>query len=433
VSWVGRNIESVMVQEEKHRIIYINDASTDGTDGIIKIFFEESNNSILIRNEKNQGALSNYYRAIHECKDDEIIVALDGDDWLKHKNVLTELNKIYKNHDIWLTYGQYESSNSRKIGHCKAYSQECIAKNLFRESPWYASHLRTFYAGLFKRIKLKDLLYNGRFFPMTWDLAFMLPMLEMAGERHWFIKNTLYVYNTQNGQSDFRKGVDEQLYYHFVIANRRKYERLNEHFSKKDPIKKDFTRIILGEMSKKSTLKNSFPESCYLFPVCGALRKINLDNKKGFTKVSKDYSSRNLYHENNAYFRENMLKVFKEIITEWVIVDRDAKALKKEEQDWIFSELERTGCGSALVVSAIQKDDFCIVSPFFSDYETYVFDLRDLGKKRLYQNISKFICRKDVLLYVLEKTSFFVGFNALLAAIEKNIGREEEVALLFQF
>jgi len=32
-----------------------------------------------------------------------------------------------------------------------------------------------------KKIAKEDLMYEGKFFEMAWDLAFMFPMLEMAG------------------------------------------------------------------------------------------------------------------------------------------------------------------------------------------------------------------------------------------------------------
>jgi hypothetical protein len=44
--------------------------------------------------------------------------------------------------------------------------------------------------GLFKKIKKEDLLYEGEFVLMSWDIAMMFPMLEMESKGHIaFISN----------------------------------------------------------------------------------------------------------------------------------------------------------------------------------------------------------------------------------------------------
>ena len=55
---------------------------------------------------------------------------------------------------------------------------------MFRDYVHMPTHLRTFYAWLFKKINLEDLLLDGEFFKMTGDQAILYPMIEMAGERH---------------------------------------------------------------------------------------------------------------------------------------------------------------------------------------------------------------------------------------------------------
>jgi hypothetical protein len=49
----------------------------------------------LIRNPVRVGALENLYRCIHTCDDQEIVILLDGDDWLAHPRVLQTLNAVY--------------------------------------------------------------------------------------------------------------------------------------------------------------------------------------------------------------------------------------------------------------------------------------------------------------------------------------------------
>lgn len=80
-----------------------------------------------------------------------------------------------------------------------------------RSFAWIATHLRTFRASLFKKIERSDLLYNNEFFPVTWDMAIMFPMLEMCSPKNVtdkpharFISEVLYLYNDVNPISDIR-------------------------------------------------------------------------------------------------------------------------------------------------------------------------------------------------------------------------------------
>lgn len=205
--WCEKNLRSVLEQKyDNYRIIYIDDCSKDGTGEKVKNFIANSEHKSrfsLIQNEKNRGAMANLYYAIHSCKNNEIAVILDGDDWLAHENVLNRLNEAYADPNIWLTYGSYVEFPSYKKGSCaRVIPPRIIKRNKFRDYRWSASHLRSFYAGLFKQIKLQDFVHEGKFFDTTYDLAIMFPMLEMAGNRFRLISDVLYVYNRSNPISD---------------------------------------------------------------------------------------------------------------------------------------------------------------------------------------------------------------------------------------
>lgn len=209
-AYCERNLRSVLEQNyDNYRIIYIDDCSKDDTYEKVRQILQNSPQKspiTLIRNEKNQGALYNLYQAIQECEDHEIIVTVDGDDFLAHDGVLKKLNQMYANPDVWMTYGNFLDypTYSQKPVICKKIPKKVIQKNSYRKEAWVSSHLRTFYAGLFKAIKLEDLLYQGRFLPMAWDLGFMMPMLEMSGKRTVFIRDILYLYNRSNPLNDHK-------------------------------------------------------------------------------------------------------------------------------------------------------------------------------------------------------------------------------------
>lgn len=234
IKWYEKNLETIAAQSETYtnwRAIYIDDCSKDGTGDAVEKYIEDHNlgNKItLIKNPENHGALYNLYHAIHSCKDNEIVLTLDGDDWFPDNQVLSYINKIYQDENVWMTYGQYVEYPSGKIGeYSKQIPNHVIEKNLFRSYEWSTSHLRTFYAGLFKKIKKEDLMKDGKFYPMTWDLAMMFPMLEMAGYHSKYLNRILYVYNFINPISDFRKNSKLVIDLGKEISKKNKYQRIN--------------------------------------------------------------------------------------------------------------------------------------------------------------------------------------------------------------
>ncbi len=232
--WCIDNLRSAVQQNyQDFHITYINDCSTDSTAKLIDEFIaahQLQNHVTVIHNTQRLGALENLYKAIHACPDEIVVVQLDGDDWLPHENVLTRLDKEYSDHGVWLTYGQFERWPSHEKGFCRAVPKDVIERNGFRQykPSTYFSQLRTFYAGLFKRISVDDLMYEGKFYPMAWDWAMMFPMLEMAGERHAFIPEVTYIYNMTNNLSDFRKDGKLQIKLGNSVLGRKPYNRLGD-------------------------------------------------------------------------------------------------------------------------------------------------------------------------------------------------------------
>lgn len=226
-----RNIQSILEQTyEAWHMIIINDCSTDATSKLIHNAVQHSHlehKITIVDNPKRKGALRNLYEIIHKCPDEHVILTLDGDDWLATPNALARIAQTYADGTTWLTYGQFMHHPSEILGFCKPFPKEIIRQKQFRSYNWVSSHPRTFYAWLFKKIKLKDLLYQHKFFPMAWDLAIMLPMLEMASNGHiTCIEDVLYMYNEENPINDHKKNAVLQRYLGNFIAGKPKYPTL---------------------------------------------------------------------------------------------------------------------------------------------------------------------------------------------------------------
>lgn len=229
--WADKNILSALNQNyDKFRIIYTDDCSPDNTFSTVEKIVESHKNKskvTLIKNKDRCGALKNLYDMIHSCDDDEIILTLDGDDWLADNEVLNTLNQVYQK-DVWMTYGQYKNYPDNGIGIAKQIPKQVISSNNYRQYAWCSSHLRTFYTWLFKSINKEDLLHEGKFAPSAWDMYIMFPMLEMAGEHAQFINKILYIYNLQNPINDHK--VDQKLQQRLdrTCRSKQKYKKISK-------------------------------------------------------------------------------------------------------------------------------------------------------------------------------------------------------------
>jgi glycosyltransferase involved in cell wall biosynthesis len=230
------NIISAINQKySNYRIIFVNDCSSDRTLEIVEDTvqqFDAASKVKIINNKERKLGLRNYYEAIvHHTSDEEIVVNLDGDDFLASKKVLLLLNKVYHNlqKEVWMTYGQFVTLQGRVQGWNVQIPSDIVKKNDYRSFGHMPTHLRTFYSWLFKRINKADLMYSGHFFEMTWDYAFMLPMLEMSNGRFMLIDKALYIYNDSNPINDHKVNQALQNYYARHIRGMMKYKPLKHN------------------------------------------------------------------------------------------------------------------------------------------------------------------------------------------------------------
>lgn len=211
-----QNILSVLGQEyQNFRVIYLDDASTDRTFERVEAIVKDSplkGRVTLVHREKNVGSVKNLYDAIHSCKDEEIVVRVDGDDFLAHPFVLKYLNKVYADRNVWMTYGNYLDypSYEQNPKLCEEFPPSVIRSGSFRKYKWVSTHLQTFYAGLFKKIDVEHLKKEGAFLSMAGDVALLIPLLEMAKSHVRHIKDVLYLYNRINPISDHKKNLQLQ-------------------------------------------------------------------------------------------------------------------------------------------------------------------------------------------------------------------------------
>ncbi len=118
---------------------------------------------------------------------DAIVAMVDGDDWLAHVDALADVIRLHRG-GAWLTYGSFRYADGRP-----GFAAPVLGAP--RRAAWSSTHLVTFRAGLFRAIGAKDLQRDGAWLELATDVAMVIPMLEMAGERAVFDPYVHYVYD----------------------------------------------------------------------------------------------------------------------------------------------------------------------------------------------------------------------------------------------
>lgn len=207
--WIEYSIKSLLNQTNKNwKVLIVDDCSRDRTHEIIKGLINNDNRFSLVHNEGiPKKLLCNTVEGIKIMKpqDEDVIVFLDGDDWLAGSYVLEYLANIYADENVWITWGSYAHTNGKNIDPSVDYSKSTgsgwarpLDPNIRIRASWRFSHLKTCKYFLWKNIKDGDLRLRttGGYYPCATDFAIMYPMVEMAGQFHSkFISRVMYVYN----------------------------------------------------------------------------------------------------------------------------------------------------------------------------------------------------------------------------------------------
>lgn len=231
--WVIPNLESIFMQRyTNYHIYYCDDASTDNTLAEIQSYVrmhEYDNKITLITNKERRYKLYNLYSIIHNLiPNDAIVAEIDGDDWLLANDVFDYIVSLYKNKEVWMTYGGFIAwPYTFSYLNPQSISQEVIRTNSFRsfyQRGFIFMAFRTFYAALFKKIKKEDLYdENDTFFTRSSDVVTMIPMFEMAGDHFYFIDKICYCYNTDTGHNDYLQDKALQNKIYNMVRAREKY------------------------------------------------------------------------------------------------------------------------------------------------------------------------------------------------------------------
>lgn len=189
-------------KDEDFKVYLIDDMSTDTTVDVIKSLIQGDERFNLILNQEKKFKLKNLDELITTFDDEDIVIELDGDDFLLNSNVVGDIRKVYSDKKVWLTNGSFMYTNGDP-----GFSQKCNP-NTVRKDAFRFSHLRTWKSFLWKAIPknyLRD--DNGEYFKSAADVAYTFSLLELAGEENYrFLPELYYVYNAESPYNDHKPG-----------------------------------------------------------------------------------------------------------------------------------------------------------------------------------------------------------------------------------
>jgi glycosyltransferase involved in cell wall biosynthesis len=318
--WYQKNLGSVYAQKyDKYRVIYIDDVSADGTGELVAQYVKDNhqeNRTMLIKNKVRTTAMENIYKTIHTyCLDDEIIVKLDGDDWFTHDNVLARINKEYADGNVWLTYGSYRDlpdHHAPDYPYCHPIPNDVVRTNRFRVADlviqgYTPGHPLTFYAWLFKHIRLKDMLYHGRYPLTAYDSSMNFYLFEMAAGHFKLIPETLYVHNCLNTINDCK--VDPVAQYVVGESYRFKapYKTLAEYDTNISTVSVNSIDVVISgivdveSINKQiKSIANNIDVPCTFYVVSKKVDLLKQFTKKGVSGISQLSRLHKLISESSA-------------------------------------------------------------------------------------------------------------------------------------
>lgn len=236
--WVIKNIKSILYQNyTNYHIYYTNDMSTDNTlkklNELVDEYHLKKRITIYNNSEKLYQGLSRYQMYMNEnIKDEDILVLLDGDDFLYDSYVLNKLNDLYNQNKILMTYGKFLYWSMEKgfenIGGNKTYPKDIIKHKQYRNYLFITQHLRTMKKKIIKDIDKKQFYdWNGDIITCCTDLIESFHCLEKT-DKHMNSGEILLIYNKTNSMKyensyyrkeniEYKKKIEKYIRNNFML------------------------------------------------------------------------------------------------------------------------------------------------------------------------------------------------------------------------
>lgn len=214
------------------RHVFIDDNSKDDTDSVIRSWLacHQDHNVQYIRTDVRRGGTANTLHGIELAEEGDVVVELNGDDWLADRGVLHFLNKVYADDSVWMTYNTLRYLNGLPALWAREIPREIVQNNSIRDcEEWFTSALHSFRKTLFNHIEKESFIdpETEEFWESSDDQALYLSMLELSGFHSRHLSRVTYVYNFREDSHCFG-GNRESEYRAMRIRRSKKYQPLKK-------------------------------------------------------------------------------------------------------------------------------------------------------------------------------------------------------------
>lgn len=185
--WTETCLDSVKNQTyTNYEVLFFNDGSTDKTLNKAYQNLHYGGRFRVINLEENHTKSKIFATMLDEhVEDNDIVLFLDGDDWLSDDEVLFSINEYYKLNDPWVAYGGMVVWNggediSEPYPQNSEFPIHIIQTRDYRKDTWRSSHLKTMRGFIWKSINKSHFLSNqdNKYILGPDDLVIMFDALE---------------------------------------------------------------------------------------------------------------------------------------------------------------------------------------------------------------------------------------------------------------
>jgi FkbM family methyltransferase len=220
--YIENCILSVAHQDyDNYRHVIIDDCSTDNTrqriwDIVFSLPYDRQDKIKVVENLESVGAVRNQVDHIRLLDNNQIVMIVDGDDWLVNNNTLFHFyNDLYQQ-GAEFTYGSCWSLADNIPLVAQDYPESVKQRRDYRNYRfnWIIpyTHLRTFRKHLINSVNDNEFLdKNGEWYRAGGDGAVFYSLIERANpDRIVSVKEIMYNYNDLNPLNDYKVNSEEQ-------------------------------------------------------------------------------------------------------------------------------------------------------------------------------------------------------------------------------
>ena len=276
-----QNLLSILNQDySDFRVIYIDD-SFEEPPSFIERFSKDKN----IHYIKGGKSLENFYKAIHECNSDEVVIFLKEGEVLAHRDVLSHLNRYFADTNVWMISGEeLDQSSFNKMNAGRSY--------------------QAFYAGLFKAITLQYFLNEGTFRKEGLDVVMTKHLLDLSGEHAFLIPEPIVL-------TPFEKDVIEK-------GSLPKLERLKDYPWHDFAEDEERVEVVVFSSDRPMQLY-AFLESAQdhlqnSHRLIAVYKACNEHYEKGYQKVKEKFHSVEFYRQSVENPHEDMAPLLQKLV-----------------------------------------------------------------------------------------------------------------------